>query len=314
MTKTPSSPAVPPAPARPRPKAGDVETLRNTIDAIDLKLHDLIMERAEAVEGIAAVKRGALPIPPFAAAFRPAREAQILRRLAARHHGGLPVAVIVRLWREIISAKLMLQSPFAVTVFGGEDPFGIWDLARAHFGQSPAIALVNSALQVLQDCAQDPPRIGVLPWPAAEAREAQAAWWTQIGRPDAPRVVACLPFLASAGRPAALAVSSIPFDPSGDDLTFALVEVAPGVSRARLTTLLKQAELAARIIAAQNEGAQKSPTLFLILIEGYVIAADPRLSDATQRAQGAIQGIALAGGFARPIADRPDADTGDNPP
>ena len=38
--------------------------------------------------------------------FRPGREAEIVRRLLRRHRGAFPRPVIVRLWRELLSARL----------------------------------------------------------------------------------------------------------------------------------------------------------------------------------------------------------------
>src|ERR1700758_2896810 len=90
----------------------DLADLRRRIDAIDDQMHDLLMERAEIVAQVAASKRGG-----DVAFYQPAREAQILRRLAARHHGILPVAPVLRIWREMLAATVRLETPFAVAVF-----------------------------------------------------------------------------------------------------------------------------------------------------------------------------------------------------
>ena len=58
--------------------------LRARLDELDDKIHDLLMERALVVESVARSGK--------AAAFRPGREAAILRRLLARHTGKLPAA------------------------------------------------------------------------------------------------------------------------------------------------------------------------------------------------------------------------------
>src|SRR5262245_23985308 len=60
----------------------NLAALRQQIDAIDQQMHDLLMRRTEAVLGIAAAKRES-----GEAVLRPAREAQVLRRLLARHKG-----------------------------------------------------------------------------------------------------------------------------------------------------------------------------------------------------------------------------------
>ena len=60
----------------------DLAVLRARLDDLDDKMHDLLMERALVIESVA---RSGKP-----AAFRPGREAAILRRLLARHTGKLP--------------------------------------------------------------------------------------------------------------------------------------------------------------------------------------------------------------------------------
>jgi len=61
----------------------DLQSLRREIDAIDDAIHDLLMQRARVVGGVLAAKgKGG-------AVFQPAREADILLRLAARHRGAL---------------------------------------------------------------------------------------------------------------------------------------------------------------------------------------------------------------------------------
>jgi chorismate mutase len=67
--------------------------LRREIDQIDEALHDLLMKRAAVVDGVRAAKR-----QDGGGAFRPAREAQVLRGLVRRHHGSLPRGLVVRQW------------------------------------------------------------------------------------------------------------------------------------------------------------------------------------------------------------------------
>src|SRR5919197_3024524 len=90
----------------------DLQLLRRRLDEIDDHLQDLLIDRAEIVSLVAASKKdGNQP------AFQPAREAEIIRRLARRHRGSFPVANLVRMWREMLAATVGLQSPFSVAVF-----------------------------------------------------------------------------------------------------------------------------------------------------------------------------------------------------
>ena len=80
-----------------------LEALRAEIDAIDENLHRQIMHRAEVALRIGALKNSDGGEPDL---MRPSREAEVLRRLIARHEGAFPRAVIVRLWREIMGATI----------------------------------------------------------------------------------------------------------------------------------------------------------------------------------------------------------------
>src|SRR6516164_3582177 len=61
--------------------------LRAEIDRIDAAMHDLLMERGEIIDRLIKVKHTA----ETGSAFRPAREADMMRRLVERHHGILPL-------------------------------------------------------------------------------------------------------------------------------------------------------------------------------------------------------------------------------
>ena len=116
--------------------------LRAEIDAVDSQLHDLLMRRTDLAVQVGEVKARVQPLggtPADGSKFiRPAREALILRRLVARHQGKLPKAVIVRMWREMISALLQVEGPFVVAVQAPKGDTALWDLARDHYGSRVA--------------------------------------------------------------------------------------------------------------------------------------------------------------------------------
>ncbi len=285
-------------------KAAALARLRKTIDAVDTKIHDLILKRADTVAAIAAAKgMGAGPdTGAVENAMRPGREAQILRRLAARHTGKLPLSVIFRVWREIISAKLALQAPFSLAVYSGDDAPDYWDLARAHFGSSAPMTPFAKANQVVQECAASTSVIGIVPAPGAEAPAARA-WWTQLGRGEGvkPLVIARLPFIEGTSPSAFVIASAMP-EESGDDLSLVAVEVEPDVSRGRLVGLLKAHGLEGAIIDGVNEDKRKSPALFLVQVPGFVPPGDPRLAQFAKAAREAVSFVALIGAYARPLA------------
>lgn len=104
--------------------------LRTGIDRIDDELLRLINERARLAQQVGEIKQGAI--------YRPEREAQVLRRIAAANSGPLPDAAVQRITREIMSACLALEQPLLVAFLG---PAGTFTeaAARKHFGAAPIL-------------------------------------------------------------------------------------------------------------------------------------------------------------------------------
>lgn len=286
-------------------QANPLSDFRAEIDRIDDALHDLIMRRAGVVLQIAAVKSqaaGAANIP--ALAIRPGREAQILRRLLARHSGALPGAVIARVWRELISAKIGLQGPLEMAVFGGPEPLAGWDVARSHFGSVTPATLYHSSAQVLGRVAEGKGVIGVLPAPAGGDLDGE--WWpvlanTLTGDGDTGvRIIARLPFArrASSPEPEMVAVARCEREASGDDRSYLLLFCRNEISRASARQLL-----AAHGIEAEPVDAGKG--LMLFDARGYIADDDPRLAGALAAPENPIESpierIVVVGGYATPL-------------
>src|SRR5919107_1661413 len=86
--------------------------LRREIDRIDEAMHGLLMERGEIIDRLISVKQ----TQETGTAFRPAREAEMMRRLVERHKGILPLDTVESIWRVIISTFTYVQAPYAVHV------------------------------------------------------------------------------------------------------------------------------------------------------------------------------------------------------
>src|SRR5271170_3797453 len=100
--------------------------LRAELDRIDDAVHVLLIERARVVERVAkSGKRSA---------YRPGREASIIRRLLRQHSGELPPQTLVRIWRELLAGTTAMQGPFAVAVCERDGTGAYTQAAREHFG------------------------------------------------------------------------------------------------------------------------------------------------------------------------------------
>src|SRR6476646_8816682 len=114
----------------PRTETPSLTELRHEIDRIDEAMHALLIERGEIIDRLIAVKK----TQESGSAFRPAREADMMRRLVQRHHGSLPLDTVESIWRVIISTFTYVQAPFAVRADLSAGDALMRDTARFHFG------------------------------------------------------------------------------------------------------------------------------------------------------------------------------------
>ena len=106
--------------------------IRRRIDAIDEAMHRLLIERSGVIAELIEIKGTSKP----GAAFRPEREADMMRRLVMRHEGALPLVTVEHIWREIITTFTAMQAPFGVAMGPSSDDLAMRDLVRFYFGFS----------------------------------------------------------------------------------------------------------------------------------------------------------------------------------
>ncbi len=244
---------------------------------------------------MAALKNGGF-------AWRPGREAAILRRLLARAEAPLARGVVVRVWREILAGSLLQQGPLGIAVCDPDRSFRLPRLARDHFGGLVQERVHESPAQVLADIRSGLARIGVLPPPEEEAPDREA-WWSHLAAEQGRFAIAArLPFWRPAGEGAgteAFVVAPLEPDPSGDDLSVFLLRLPPETSRARLNEAIARAGLTlARLVLRRPA---QGPAEALVVLEGFVGAADPRL--AALAALPLAEPPARLGAYARPIEE-----------
>lgn len=123
-TSKPKTPAKPKtaAPAAPAASPEDLERflsgVRRDIDAIDDAILDLLNRRAAASIEVGRRKSGTSQ-----AVFKPFREKEVLKRLAAKNAGPLPTEHLRVIYREILSSSRRLQRPEKVVYLGPEGTF-----------------------------------------------------------------------------------------------------------------------------------------------------------------------------------------------
>ena len=109
--------------------------VRQQIDSLDQQIQELITKRANWAQMVREAKGDLKAAVEY---YRPERESQILRRVLDRNDGPLSNEVLLRLFREIMSACLAQQEPLKVGYLGPEGTFSQQALHK-HFGHFGAI-------------------------------------------------------------------------------------------------------------------------------------------------------------------------------
>src|SRR5208283_490116 len=112
-----------------RNSEADLSRYRSAIDALDRELLRLLSERARHAQAIGALKNGP--------AYRPEREAQVLRHVQVNNPGPLSDAAVGRVFREVMSACLALEQKLSVAYVWLASTFSHAAVTR-HFGDAVA--------------------------------------------------------------------------------------------------------------------------------------------------------------------------------
>jgi chorismate mutase / prephenate dehydratase len=277
-----------------------LDSLRQEIDAIDNELHAMVRRRADLVDRISAAK------PPGGLALRPGREAGVMRQRLATHQGPFPSTAIYRMWREMMCAFTLMQTPdLKIAICRPTDQPGYWDLARDHFGCQIPFVANDTPAQVLAAVRANPSTIGVVPTPI----ESDATpWWPLLAGRDAtlPNVVARLPFLdmpnARARGISAFVLARMEPEDSGDDRTLISVEATTGLSRNRIAGALAKVGLPAFTSALDQVAGGVHH--YLVELPGVLADGDERLRELGTALELTSGRVAAIGAYAVPATPR----------
>jgi chorismate mutase len=180
-----------------RPETPSLTDLRKEIDRIDEAMHQLLIERGEIIDRLIATKRS----QETGSAFRPIREAEMMRRLVKRHKGILPLDTVESIWRVIISTFTFVQAPFSLHADLSAGDALMRDSARFHFGFTVPFVAHMGAAAVVAAVSTSKGDLGLVP-----AVASAGAWWSALEFDAAPKIIARLPFVERDDHPAALPV------------------------------------------------------------------------------------------------------------
>src|SRR6201993_670015 len=175
--------------SKPPPSPPSLEVLRQEIDSIDAQVHSLLMARGDIIDRLISVKQ----TQEVGSAFRPAREADMMRRLVQRHRGILPLDTVESIWRVIISTFTYVQAPFSVHADISLGESTMRDSARFHFGFTVPYVAHFSASAAVEAVAQSKGDLALV-----SAASSRSPWGIALEPDGAPKIIARWPFLERA--------------------------------------------------------------------------------------------------------------------
>ncbi|MDX1963560.1 MAG: prephenate dehydratase [Pirellulales bacterium] len=143
--------------AKPGTVPASLAALRLRIDRLDRELVKLMNERAKVAHAIGKVKDSSGLQP-----YDPAREEEVLGRIAEHNRGPLPGKSLRAIYRELISASRSLEGTLRVAYLGPQYTYS--HLAAIHrFGQSVEFIPVGSIQAVFEEVQRKHVTYGLVP-------------------------------------------------------------------------------------------------------------------------------------------------------
>src|SRR6201995_619804 len=162
------------------PSPPSLAELRKEIDTIDEGMHRLLMQRGDIIDRLIRVKQ----TQEVGSAFRPAREADMMRRLVERHRGILPLDTVESIWRVIVSNFTFVQAPFAVHADVSVGESAMRDSARFHFGFLVPYVAHFSAQAAVEAVASSKGDLALV-----SAISGHTPWWNELEADGAPKII-----------------------------------------------------------------------------------------------------------------------------
>ena len=195
----------------------DLSEVRKEIDEVDSKILELLMRRAEIVDDVRAAKLATNTV-----AYRPGREAQVLRRLALLHKGNFPLAALIRIWREIMAASVAMQQDFTCA-FCDSEAGGGEALVKDNFGVMTQMFKYASPDEVISAVRNGECSVGLLPKPIQNELR---PWWQHFYFKLEHELRICGSAFSGSNfsSPEALIIGKVPPEETGADSTYFVIE------------------------------------------------------------------------------------------
>jgi chorismate mutase / prephenate dehydratase len=194
------------------PTPSSLDAIRREIDGIDDQIAELLVKRFDVTSHVLGLKQLAPKLWP--SPLRPTREAQILRRLAARTKDTrVSPELLVRLWRTILNDSTRKQQEITLHVSKHlNQNLGHRLALRDYFGPMKVEEYRDEA-QAMFQINSEPQDLCVV--------ETSQNWAEAFltGAAGKAQVIATLPAIKDDSEPQLLVLGSAPIEPTGQDET-----------------------------------------------------------------------------------------------
>lgn len=133
--------------------------VRQRIDALDIEIQQRMTERARCALQVRQIKEQLALTQHY---YRPEREAKVLQMVVERNHGPMSDAMIVRIFKEMMSACLAEQQPLTIGYWSAHD----WvcePAAYTQFGHSVQTKPMLTIAELYQAISHGDVDFGVVP-------------------------------------------------------------------------------------------------------------------------------------------------------
>jgi len=266
----------------------DLGYLRQRIDVIDDKIISLLRQRIEIVKKVKQLKNKDNSTLNL---IRAGREASMLRNLVKKGGGDMPPEAIATIWRMIISSSLCVEQDMSIAAYVFEGDYTCYWRAREYYGSFVDLVSCESADDVIGRVVKGESSIGILPL----VDVSEVPWWVRpVEEKNEIYVFARIPFIAQEDSEIAhvLAVANVATEPTDDDVSIIAVRSERG------DEILVQA--AFERVGFRTTWLAKKGDDFLIEVDDYLVASDPRL-ETVRVAFGNGGMLRLLGSYAAPV-------------
>ena len=125
-----------------------IQTLRQRIDKLDSQILAMLNKRMQQVISIGEIKEGSQ-----GSFYVPSRENEVYKRLLKENAGPLPKSALKAIFREVMSASLLMEKKLKVAYLGPEGTF-THQASSNKFGQSTIYHPVASIKDVFEEIAK----------------------------------------------------------------------------------------------------------------------------------------------------------------